>query len=48
MGYRQTLLEQWLGEQMGLAALGKGLKRNLPFIAEHLPDIPELAYRALE
>ena len=32
---------------MGLAALGKGLKRNLPFIAEHLPDVPELAYRAL-
>ena len=43
----KPFLEKWLSEQMGLAALGKGLKRNLPFIAEHLPDIPELAYRAL-
>lgn len=43
----KPFLEKWLSEQMGPAALVKGLKRNLPFIAEHLPDIPELAYRAL-
>ncbi len=43
----KPFLEKWLNEQMGLAALGKGLKRNLPFIAEHIPDVPELAYRAL-
>ncbi len=43
----KPFLEKWLSEQMGPAALLKGLKRSLPFIAEHLPDVPELAYRAL-
>ena len=43
----KPFLEKWLSEQMGPSALLKGLKRNIPFIAEHLPDVPELAYRAL-
>lgn len=44
----KPFLEKWLSEQMGMAALGRGIKRNLPFIAEHLAEIPELAYRALD
>ena len=26
----------------------KGMKRNLPFIAEHLPDLPQLMFKALD
>lgn len=44
----KPFLETWLSEQMGLRALGKGIKNNLPFIAEHLPDLPKLAFKALD
>lgn len=41
-------LERWLSEQLGLKALIKGFKKNLPYIAENLPEIPQLAYTALK
>lgn len=41
-------LEQWLSEQLGVKALIKGFKKNLPYIAENLPEIPQLAYTALK
>lgn len=44
----KPFLEKWLSEQMGLRALVKGLKNNLPFIAEHTPDLPRLAFKALD
>jgi ubiquinone biosynthesis protein len=44
----KPFLEKWLSEQMGLRALAKGLKNNLPFIAEHTPDLPRLAFKALD
>lgn len=44
----KPFLERWLSEQLGVRALVKGFKRNLPYIAEHLPDLPELAFKALE
>ncbi|MCP4983074.1 MAG: ubiquinone biosynthesis regulatory protein kinase UbiB [Gammaproteobacteria bacterium] len=44
----KPFLERWLSEQLGTRALIKGLKKNLPFIAEHLPDLPQLAFRALD
>jgi ubiquinone biosynthesis protein len=44
----KPFLEKWLSEQMGLRALTKGLKRNIPFLAEHLPDLPQLAFKLLD
>ncbi len=41
-------LERWLSEQLGVRALIKGFKKNLPYIAENLPEIPQLAYTALK
>jgi len=44
----KPFLERWLSEQLGMRALVKGMKKNLPFIAEHLPDLPQLAFKALD
>ncbi len=44
----KPFLEKWLSEQMGVRAMAKGFKRNLPFLAEHLPDLPQLAFKALD
>jgi ubiquinone biosynthesis protein len=44
----KPFLERWLSEQLGMRALVNGMKKNLPFIAEHLPDLPQLAFRALD
>ncbi|MFA9420822.1 MAG: AarF/UbiB family protein, partial [Gammaproteobacteria bacterium] len=43
----KPFLERWLSEQMGVRALVKGLKKNLPYIAENLPDLPQLAFKTL-
>jgi len=44
----KPFLERWLSEQLGMRALARGMKKNLPFIAEHLPDLPQLAFKALD
>lgn len=44
----KPFLEKWLSEQMGPRALVNGFKNNLPFLAEHLPDLPRLAFKALD
>ncbi len=44
----KPFLEKWLSEQMGVRAMAKGFKRNLPFLAEHLPDLPQQAFKALD
>ncbi len=44
----KPFIERWLSEQLGIRALARGLKKNLPYIAEHLPDLPRLAFKALE
>ncbi len=44
----KPFLERWLSEQLGMRALVRGLKENLPYIAEHLPDLPQLAFKALD
>ena len=44
----KPFLERWLSEQLGMRALVTGIKKNLPFIAEHLPDLPQLAFKALD
>ncbi len=44
----KPFLEKWLSEQMGVRAMAQGFKRNLPFVAEHLPELPQLAFKALD
>jgi ubiquinone biosynthesis protein len=44
----KPFLEKWLSEQMGFRALAKGIKENLPFLAEHLPDLPQNAFKAID
>ena len=44
----KPFLEKWLSEQMGVRAMARGLRDNLPFLAEHLPDLPRLAYKLLD
>jgi len=43
----KPFLERWLSEQLGVRALVKGFKKNLPYIAENLPDLPQLAFKTL-
>jgi ubiquinone biosynthesis protein len=44
----KPFIERWLSEQLGIRALARGMKKNLPYIAEHLPDLPRLALKALD
>ena len=44
----KPFLERWLSDQLGIRALIKGLKRNLPYIAENLPDLPQLVFKTLQ
>ncbi|MFT5399265.1 MAG: ubiquinone biosynthesis protein [Planctomycetota bacterium] len=44
----KPFLERWLSEQLGLPAFIKGLKKNLPYIAENLPDLPQLAFKTMQ
>ncbi len=44
----KPFLEKWLSEQMGVRALANGIKNNLPFLAEHLPDLPQLVFKSLD
>ena len=44
----KPFLERWLSEQLGMRALVKGMKKNLPYIAEHLLDLPQLAFKTLD
>ncbi len=43
----KPFLERWLSKQLGVRALTEGFRKNLPYIAEHLPDLPELAFKTL-
>ncbi len=44
----KPFLERWLSEQLGVRALVKGFKKNLPYMAENLPDLPQLAFKTLQ
>lgn len=44
----KPFIERWLSEQLGIRALARGMKKNLPYIAEHLPDLPQLVFKALD
>jgi ubiquinone biosynthesis protein len=40
-------LERWMAEQMGWRGLARALRREAPYWAEILPQLPRLAHRAL-
>jgi ubiquinone biosynthesis protein len=40
-------LERWMGEQMGWKGLARAIRREAPYWAEILPQLPRLAHRAL-
>ena len=44
----KPFLEKWISEQMGPRAVIEGFKKNLPYVAEHLPDLPQLAFKTLD
>jgi len=44
----KPFLEKWMNEQVGVKALLKGFKKNLPYIAEKMPDMPELLFEAVK
>jgi ubiquinone biosynthesis protein len=44
----KPFLENWMNDQVGTKALIKGFKKNLPYMAEKLPELPELLYEALK
>ncbi|TDF35740.1 ubiquinone biosynthesis regulatory protein kinase UbiB [Alteromonadaceae bacterium M269] len=44
----KPFLENWMKEQIGLSAMGKKIKSNLPFWSEKLPEIPDLVYDTLK
>jgi len=44
----KPFLENWMNEQVGTKALLKGFKKNLPYIAEKMPDMPELLFEAVK
>ncbi|MCW9014905.1 MAG: ubiquinone biosynthesis regulatory protein kinase UbiB [Gammaproteobacteria bacterium] len=44
----KPFLENWMADQIGPGALIKGFRKNLPYIAEKMPELPELIYVALK
>ncbi|KGP64029.1 ubiquinone biosynthesis protein UbiB [Legionella norrlandica] len=44
----KPFLETWLREQMGPKSFLKQLRKNLPFLAEQLPQMPKLIFDILE
>ena len=43
----KPFLENWMNEQVGTKSMLKSLKKNLPYIAEKMPDMPELLFEAV-
>lgn len=44
----KPFLENWMDEQIGSKAMWRGFKKNLPYIAEKMPEMPNLIYTALK
>jgi len=44
----KPFLENWVKEQMGVKAVFKKIKENIPFWNEKLPEIPDLVYDYLQ
>ncbi len=44
----KPFLENWMNEQVGAKAMLKGFKKNLPYIVEKMPEMPELIFAAVK
>lgn len=44
----KPFLDRWMDEQVGLRAMIAGFRKNLPIMAEKLPEFPELVYSAIK
>lgn len=44
----KPFLQNWLNEQMGIKQFAKKLRQKLPYLQEHLPDLPETLIDALK
>lgn len=44
----KPFLEKWLKEQVGPKALLEQIKKNLPFVAEQLPNLPRLIFDVVQ
>lgn len=44
----KPFLENWMSEQVGTRAMLTAFKKNLPFIIEKMPEMPELIFNALK
>ncbi len=44
----KPFLDRWMSEQVGVRALVTGLQKQLPRVAERLPEIPDLVYSTLK
>ena len=43
----RPFLENWMNDQIGVAAVLRGIKQNLPYWGEKLPELPHMIYQAL-
>ncbi len=43
----KPFLERWMDERVGMRAFIKGIRTNLPLLAENIPEIPMLIHEAL-
>lgn len=44
----KPFLERWMEEQVGARAMLRGMKENVPYLVEKLPEVPGLIYQALK
>jgi len=44
----KPFLDRWMSEQVGPRALLSGLRKQLPRIAERLPEMPDLVYSTMK
>ena len=44
----KPFFDHWMSEQIGLRALASGFRKQLPRMAERLPEIPDLVYSTLK
>lgn len=44
----KPFLERWMEDQVGARAMLRGLKENLPYLLEKLPELPDLFYDAVK
>ena len=44
----KPFMERWMSEQVGMRALALGVRKQLPRMAERLPEIPDLVYTSMK